>query len=95
MESVTTFEILVALYMAVIPPVLGVLFWSRLTRMETTLNQIAATYVPRDEFLAAMSEYRDEFHAAMAESRQDMGNLRSDVTQIALAVGARPRASEG
>ena len=106
----TTFEILVATYMAVVPAALGALFWSRLNQIESKLDHIASTYVTRDEFNAAMSEFRAEvntalsefraeFHADLAESRaesrQDIGNLRSDVTHIALAVGARPRASEG
>lgn len=73
----TTFEIFVATYMAVVPAALGALFWSRLNRIETTLIHIASTNVSRDEFIAVI------------------GSLRSDVTQVALAVGARPRASEG
>lgn len=76
----TTFEVLFAIYMALLPPALGTLFWTRLSRIETMLAQVVT---------------RDEFNSATAVSRQEMASFRSDLTQVALAVGARPRASEG
>lgn len=95
----TTFEILVAIYMAVVPPALGALFWARLNRLETRIDTVSDTLrseiaAARDEFRAEMSAIRTEIAAMRDESRADIASLRSDLTQIALAVGTRPRASE-
>jgi hypothetical protein len=63
--------------------------WTRLNRIEGPLDVLVADSVRRDEFVSAVAELR-------AELRGEMASVRSDLTQIALAVGARtPRASEG
>jgi hypothetical protein len=53
----------------------------------------------RAEMRAFRAEVRQDLGDLRAEARQDigdlrreMGDLRSDLTQVALAVGARPRA---
>ncbi|CAN5355291.1 hypothetical protein BH20ACT24_BH20ACT24_18880 [soil metagenome] len=38
---------------------------------------------------------RTEVRADISELRREVGELRSDLTQVALAVGARPRAGRG
>ena len=54
----------------------------------------------RGEIQSLRAEVRGDIHSLRAEVRQDiadlrreMGDLRSDLTQVALAVGARPRAN--
>ncbi|MDQ3963979.1 MAG: hypothetical protein M3277_08740 [Actinomycetota bacterium] len=106
----TTFEILVATYMAVVPAALGALFWSRLNQIETKLDHIASNYVTRVEFRAEIgslraemrdgdtslrAEMRDGDTSLRAEMSEGFAALHADLTQVALAVGARPRASEG
>lgn len=84
----TTFEILIAIYMAAIPPALGALFWSHLNRMETTLNHIAATYVTRDEFNELRSRFIDlrsdvsDIRSGSTGLQGEIGHLRSDVSHL-------------
>jgi hypothetical protein len=78
---VSAFEVLVAIYMALVPPALGALFWARLNRLESRID-------------AVQIEFREEIGALRAEMRQELAALRSDLTQVALAVGARRRATE-
>jgi hypothetical protein len=49
----------------------------------------------RTEVRADISELRTEVRADISELRREFGELRSDLTQVALAVGARPRAGRG
>jgi hypothetical protein len=46
----------------------------------------------RTEVRAEIGTIRSEVRADLAEIRREIGDLRSDLTQVALAVGARPRA---
>lgn len=86
----TAFEIVVAAYLAFIPPVLGALFVRRFDRVERRLDRMEDRF---DEISGAIAlcATREE----MGELRRETAALRSDLTQVALAVGARPRASEG
>lgn len=78
---VSAFEILVAIYLAVVPPALGFLFWGRLNSLEARVDSLG-------------SELRAEMRAEFSDVRKEIAALRSDLTQVALAVGTRPRASE-
>jgi hypothetical protein len=110
MKSMSAFEILVAAYFALIPPVLGALFWRRLDRMERGLDELSkavAGCATREEMAELsravggcatreeMGEFRREMRSELGQLRGEHAALRSDLTQVALAVGARPRASEG
>ncbi|MGH2554684.1 MAG: hypothetical protein ACRDHO_03070 [Actinomycetota bacterium] len=46
----------------------------------------------RSELKDDIGALRSELKADIAELRPEIGDLRSDLTQVALAVGARPRA---
>jgi hypothetical protein len=46
----------------------------------------------RAEVRADISNLRTEVRADISGLRREVGDLRSDLTQVALAVGARPRA---
>lgn len=48
----------------------------------------------RSESRADIGALRSEVRADLAEIRREIGDLRSDLTQMALAVGARPRAQQ-
>ena len=77
----------------------------RIEREQTAMRAELATKPSRDEFDSFRVEVRaelatkpgrEEFDSFRAEMRADMTALRTDMTQIALAVGAgRPQASEG
>lgn len=84
----SAFEILIAIYLAVVPPALGVLFWGRLNRLESRMDAFEVKVT--SEFGVLRAELRQEF----SDVRQEIAGLRSDLTHVALAVGARPRASE-
>lgn len=79
----TAFEIVIAAYLALIPPLLGALFVRRFDRLERRLDEISGAVV--------LCATREE----LGDLRRETAALRSDLTQVALAVGARPRASEG
>jgi hypothetical protein len=49
----------------------------------------------RAEVRADISNLRTEVRTDISELRREFGELRSDLTQVALAVGARPRAGQG
>jgi hypothetical protein len=49
----------------------------------------------RTEVRADIAELRTEVRADISDVRREIGELRSDLTQVALAVGARPRAGRG
>ncbi len=75
---------------------LGTLFWSRLNRMEETLRNMSMSMATKDELNSLRTELRAEVGEFRAEVRGDVAALRSDLTQVALAVGAsRPQATEG
>ncbi|MDQ3990957.1 MAG: hypothetical protein M3245_01430 [Actinomycetota bacterium] len=46
----------------------------------------------REEIQALRTELREEIQALRIEFREEIRALRSDLTQVALAVGARPTA---
>jgi hypothetical protein len=49
----------------------------------------------RSEVKSDIAELRTEFRAEIGELRREIGELRSDVTRVALAVHAEPRTSKG
>jgi hypothetical protein len=49
----------------------------------------------RSELKEDIAQLRAEVRADISELRREIGDLRSDLTQVALAVGARPRARGG
>ena len=50
------------------------------------------THNLRQEVKAEIAELRSEVKAEISEIRAELRELRSDVTRLALAVGAQPRA---
>lgn len=48
----------------------------------------------RAEFKGDITSLRTELKAEIAELRREMGEMRSDLTQVALAVGAERRPSK-
>lgn len=81
------FEILVAIYMALVPPALGYLFWGRLNRLESRID--AFDLKVASEFALLRAEMRQEF----SDFRSEITAMRSDLTHVALAVGTRPRSA--
>jgi hypothetical protein len=49
----------------------------------------------RSELKGEIGQLRAEVRADISGLRREIGELRSDLTQVALAVGARPRAGRG
>ena len=49
----------------------------------------------RDELRSEIATLREELRHETGGLRRDVGEMRSDLTRVALAVGLRPRASEG
>ncbi|MGH2729655.1 MAG: hypothetical protein ACRDJI_03510 [Actinomycetota bacterium] len=77
----TSGEIVITVFIGFVSAGLGALFWARLNRLEGRIDSLSDK--------VAQMVTRDEF-------REEMARLRSDLTQVALAVGAsRPQASEG
>ena len=76
-EPMSAFEILIGIYLAVVPPALGALFWGRFNRLESRMDAFE---------LRVASDFSDV--------RREIAALRSDLTQVALAVGARPHSAE-
>ena len=89
-------DIVLSFLLAVVTASSG-LIQIRLSRIEREL----ATKPSRAEFETLRAEVatkpsRDEFDGFNAEIRSELRAMRTDLTQIALAVGAsRPQASEG
>lgn len=83
----TAFEILIGIYLAVVPPALGVLFWGRLNRLENRIDALEL------KMAAEFADVRREIAELRSEMRQEITALRSDLTQVASAVGARPRSA--
>ena len=46
----------------------------------------------RGELKAHINEFRQEVRTEIGDVRREIADLRSDLTQVALAVGTRPRA---
>jgi chromosome segregation ATPase len=49
----------------------------------------------RSDLRGELAEVRSDLRGELAEVRTEIRELRSDLTQVALAVGARPRAGHG
>lgn len=96
-------------FIALMGGALGVLFWSRLNRIEANMATRRELLQVRDDLRRETAHLRDGLEGDIAELRGDMAQLRSDMSQlhgefaamrsdltyVALAVGARkPRASE-
>jgi len=85
---VTSGEIVITAFIGFVSTGLAALVWARLDRIEARIDRIEERFDPLSEKIGHMVT-RDEF-------REEMAHLRSDLTQVALAVGAsRPQASEG
>jgi hypothetical protein len=81
-------SIIITAFITVMSGGLGTLFWARLNRIEAHM----ATRHDLDQLRHDIDQLRDE----MGQLRSEQAIMRSDLTHIALAVGARgPRASEG
>jgi tRNA U54 and U55 pseudouridine synthase Pus10 len=80
-------------YLTLMGGVLGALLWTRLNRIEAEL----ATKAGKTELEAVRQELARKAGKADVEAiRREMAIMRSDLTQVALAVGARrSQASEG
>lgn len=65
------------------------LFWTRLNQLEAKLDRTAT----HEDLVTFRTEVREE----IGQMRDQMATMRSDLTHIALAVGARqpPRSIEG
>lgn len=48
-----------------------------------------------DDIKHQMTEFRAEVHQEIHQLRSEMAAMRSDITQIALALGPRPRPQTG
>lgn len=95
-------ELILGIYLTFFGGAMSALFWTRMNRLEERMDGIEARMATKED-LAAL---RDEMHGRLEEQRGEMGGgfaglraemaiMRSDLTHVALAVGARPRASEG
>jgi hypothetical protein len=81
MEPDTPDTIVIMVFQGFLTAGLVALVWARLNRIEDQVSQCVR---------------REELEAFRTEVRAEMVAVRSDLTQIALAVGARrPHASEG
>ena len=101
----STGELVNLIFLAFVSAGLGVTFWKRLSEIRDELKgDIAAL---RAELKGDITDLREELKGGievgrlgtagliqdMAGLRQEMAIMRSDLTQVALAVGAHPRAS--
>ncbi|MDQ3962983.1 MAG: hypothetical protein M3277_03595 [Actinomycetota bacterium] len=74
---------------------LGALFWARLNRLEDELARIRSSMTTKDDFNTLREDLR-EMRGDMGGMREEMAVMRSDLTHVALAVGAnRPKPAEG
>ncbi len=65
-------------------------------RMDGRIDELAARLDGRIDELAARLEHRiDSLERRMDGFQASMDAMRSDITQVALAVGVRPRAQNG
>ncbi len=87
----STGELVNLLFLAFVSAGLGVTFWKRLSEIRDELKGDIATL--RDELKEAFTTGRSESRGDLGELRREMAIMRSDLTQIALAVGATPRAA--
>jgi uncharacterized protein involved in exopolysaccharide biosynthesis len=108
----STGEIVITAYITLLTAGLGSLFWRQLAeirgemaalRTELRGEMAALSAELRGEMAALSAELREEIaglrrelHAEIGSVRSEIAGLRSDLTQVALAVGTRrPHASEG
>lgn len=82
-------ELVLGLYLTFFGGAMSGLFWVRMNRIEERLVRVETTMATKDEFNAL----RQGVQSDLAEMRKDFAIMRSDLTHVALAVGARPRAS--
>lgn len=74
-------SIVITAFITLLTGGLGSLFWSRLNRIEANM---------------ATHHDMEQLHEELVHLRSEQAVMRSDLTHVALAVGARtPRASEG
>lgn len=100
--DVSTGELVNLLFLAFVSAGLGVTFRKRLSEIRDELKGDIATLrdelkreltTLRDELKRDLTTGRSESRGDLAEVRREMAIMRSDLTQIALAVGATPRAA--
>jgi hypothetical protein len=97
-------------FFAVFTGGLGTLFWARLNRLEAQIIDIRRTMATREDLAQSRAEGRNDLAQFRKEVRNDFAQirtemsairheiavLRSDLTQVALAVGVnRPKPAEG
>jgi hypothetical protein len=80
-------------YLTILGGAVGTLFWARLNRIEAELARKA----DKDDFEALRVEVASKADKSDLEAiRREMAIIRSDLTQVALVVGARrSEASDG
>lgn len=83
-------DVILATYLTLVGGGIAALFWTRLNRIESRMQSFATREdLNRLETKVDACATREELSAL----RGEMAIMRSDLTQVALAVGARPRAS--
>lgn len=87
----STGELVNLMFLAFVSGGLGIAFWRRLSEIRDELKGDIATL--RQEMTGETGDLRQEMRGEMGRLRQEMAIMRSDLTQVALVVGARPRAS--
>lgn len=101
----TSGEIVISLFIAFVSAGLGSLFWTRLNRLESRLDGVMAQMATQGDMnrledgidhmdgrfaqMVTRDEFREEMARLRGEVRAEIAGLRSDLTQVALAVGAR------
>jgi len=86
-------EVLGTLVNAVVVILVGFVLTRALRGQGDELRGEIATL--REELRGEIAALREELRHEAGGLRRDVGEMRSDLTRVALAVGLRPRASEG
>lgn len=73
-------ELILGIYLTFFGGAVSALFWTRMNRLEDRLERVEQHMATKED---------------VAEVRSETAIMRSDLTHVALAVGAKPRASEG
>ncbi|HEV3472476.1 MAG TPA: hypothetical protein VG408_04625, partial [Actinomycetota bacterium] len=87
MFFVDTAGLALTIYLTFLTTGVSVLFWGRMHRIERRMDSLEIAM--REGF----KESREEMRAGFAKNDSEIAIMRSDLTHVALAVGAKPRAS--